>query len=156
MLRDRTPKVVIFALKWCKATDAWLDHVYGNWIWMFTSKEERLGVTRKLLGLDSKEGFNFEGTIMWDNLTKDEADRWKKIIGWVSWFQENHAYIETNAYKVSKSLGKDIVEIKLEIISHYLKDFCPTTKDSEKERERKNAFVNKLCDFLINSFENRI
>lgn len=155
MLRDRTPKVVIFALKWCKVTDAWLDHVYNNWIWIYKSNEERLKATRSLLGLDSKEGFKFEDTILWDNFTEDETKRWKAIVTWVSWFSKNHAYIQ-NTYDISKKCGKNITEIKLKIISEHLKDFCPTNKDNQKERERKNIYVNKLCDFLINSFENLI
>lgn len=157
MLRDRTPKVVIYALKWCKATDAWLDHVYNNWIWMYSSKKDRLEVTRNLLGLreNKPQQFVFEDTIMRDNLNEEQKKRWNVICDWVSWFVKNHAYIE-NAYDISKKRGKNIIEVKTEIISNYLKDYCPTSEDGKKERERKNTYVNKLCDFLINSFENRI
>ena len=156
MLRDRTPKIVIFALKWCKVTEAWLDHVYNNWIWLYKSNEERLGVTKKLLGLDKKpRHFVFKDTIFWDDFTTEQKESWEAVVEWVSWFQKNYAYIE-NAYNISKVKGKDIVDIKLEIMEAYLSDFCPTSEDSDKEQERKSAEVNKLCDFLINCFENRI
>ena len=156
MLRDRTPKVVILALKWCKAQEKWLDHVYGNWIWIYSSKKERLAITRNILGLDKKpRQFNFEGTILWDNLTVEEKESWESIAKWVSWFQENHAYIK-NTYDISKKTGKDITEIKLNIMSTYLRDLCPTNEDSKKERTLKSEYVNKLCDFLIDSFENQI
>lgn len=156
MLRDRTPKIVIYALKWCRVQEAWLDHVYNNWIWLYKSNEERLGVTKKLLGLDKKPNhFVFKDTIMWDNFTQEEKNSWENVVSWVSWFQETYAYIE-NAYSISKTKGKDIVDIKLEIMENYLSDYCPTEEDSNKERERKSNFVNKLCDFLINCFENRI
>ena len=156
MLRDRTPKIVIFALKWCKAQEAWLNHVYNNWIWLYKSNEERLSVTKKLLGLDKKpRQFVFKDTIMWDNFTQEEKNSWENVVSWVSWFQKNYAYIE-NAYSISKVKGKDIVDIKLEIMQNYLTEYCPTQKDRGKEKERKSIFVNKLCDFLINCFENRI
>ena len=156
MLRDRTPKIVIYALQWCKVQEAWLDHVYSNWIWLYKSNEERLSVTKKLLGLDKKpRQFVFKDTIFWDNLTEEQKKSWEAIIKWVSWFQKNYAYIE-NAYNISKVKGKDIVSIKLELMQAYLSNFCPTSEDSGKERERKNVQVNKLCDYLINCFENRI
>ena len=106
MLRDRTPKVVIFALKWCKVTDAWLDHVYNNWIWIYKSNEERLKATRSLLGLDSKEGFKFEDTIAWDSLTPEEKTEWKRVAEWVSWFCNTVPNIKEE-YEISKNKGTD-------------------------------------------------
>ena len=32
MLRDRCPKMVNYALKWRKAKEKWIDHVYSNFI----------------------------------------------------------------------------------------------------------------------------
>lgn len=162
MLRDRTPKIVIFALKWCKATEAWLDHVYKTWIWIFVDNKARLIETRRILGYKDPENmkskkrfFKFADTIDWDNLNSNDVQSWKNISDWVSWFQENYAYIE-NAYNVSKSAGKDIVEIKLELMRSYLSAFCPMENDSKEEKEKKNKNVNNLCDFLINCFEDRI
>ena len=156
MLRDRTPKIVIFALKWCKAQEKWLNHVYDNWIWIYASKKERLNATRRLLGLDKNpRKFIFEDTILWDNFSEEEEKQWKTIVGWVSWFQSCYAYIE-NTYNISKKVGKSIEDTKLEIMFNYLTAFCPTPEDNAKKRKRKNEYVNKLCDFLIDCFENRI
>lgn len=156
MLRDRTPKVVDFALKWCKCKEAWLEHVYKNYIWIYSSNEERNKVTRQLLGLNKNPHvFNFADTIQKDNLSDEEKTYWEDVEKWVSWFQKQYAYIE-NAYCTSKTVGKDIVEIKLEIISTYLRSMCPTKEDDTETRNRKNDNVNRLTDFLIDCFENRI
>ena len=32
MLRDRCPEVVNFALKWCKAKERWINHVYDCFV----------------------------------------------------------------------------------------------------------------------------
>ena len=41
MLRDRVPTVVSFALKWCKAKNAWIEHAYENSIGIYTEKKDR-------------------------------------------------------------------------------------------------------------------
>lgn len=156
MLRDRTPAVVIFALKWCKATNEWVDHAYKNFVKIYASKKERDNAVRILLGIDhDPRKFVFEDTIDWDNISNEEKSHWEYVTGWVSWFQSKHSYIQ-NAYEISKKVGKDIADIKLEIITKYLSIYCPTTKDSDKVRELKNKFVNALADFLIDTFENQI
>lgn len=156
MLRDRTPRVIILALKWCKATTSWVDHVYDTQIGIFADKEERNKTTRLLLGLDKgSRVFNFEDTIAEDNMTSEEISYWNTVKMWVSWFQQKYAYIE-NAYKISKNKGDSIEDIKIDIMKSYLYSYCPTQNDSDKEKERKNAFINKLCDYLIDCFENRI
>lgn len=155
MLRDRCPMVVSHALKWCKAKESWLNHVYKNWIWMYADNEERLKATKTILGYDNpNKQFIFEDTIAWDDLSEEEQVRWKNICGWVSWFQQKYSYIE-NDYSVSKKVGKDIVEIKKRIMTGYLASLLPTTSDSAQEQERKNKYVNMLVDFLIDCFENK-
>ena len=156
MLRDRVPRMVNLALKWCKCKEKWLDHVYKNWIWMYSSKDMRNSVTRDLLGLDihgKATKFNFEDTILWDNLTEEETKYWKGISSWVSWFRKQYQYVE-NTYTVSLQAGHNISEIKLEIMQDYLSDMCPTTEDSTEVREQKNKYINNFVDFLIESFEN--
>jgi hypothetical protein len=37
---------------------------------------------------------------------------------------------------------------------NWLSDYFPTKEDNAKEREQKNAYVNKLADYLIDCFEN--
>ena len=155
MLRDRCPKVVNYALKWCKVKEAWLDHVYKNFIWVFSDKKLRLSMTHDLLGHNSKKRFVFEDTIDWDNLTKNEETHWKKVCSWVSWFQKEYQFIE-NEYSVSKKLGHDILDIKRSIMLNYLYDWCPTKEDDAKTKERKNKQINTFVDFLIDCFEDRI
>ena len=156
MLRDRVPKVVNFALRWCKAKEAWLNHVYSNWIWIYKSNEERLKVTKTLLGLDKKpREFKFADTILWDNLSKDEEKRWKSIVSWVSWFQKEYQFVE-NEYSNSKKLGHDIMDIKRSIMLNHLYEWCPTAKDDAKTKKKKNKKLNEFVDFLIDCFEDRI
>ena len=158
MLRDRLPKMVNLALKWCKCKEKWLDHVYKNWIWMYSSKDMRNSVTRDILGLDKRgkaTKFDFEGTILWDNLTEEETNYWKGISSWVSWFRKQYQYVE-NTYTVSLQAGHSISDIKLEIMQDYLSDMCPTVEDSTEVQEQKNKYINSFVDFLIDSFENRI
>ena len=159
MLRDRTPKLVNFALKWCKVKEAWLDHVYKNFIWLYVSNEERLVATRRVLGYKYPEDmkkkdklFVFEDTIAWDSLTTEETESWKRVAKWVSWFQITVPAIE-NSYKISKKMGTDIVDIKRNIMLNYLYCYCPTKEDDKKTREKKGKYVNDLTDFLIDCFE---
>lgn len=154
MLRDRCPKVVSHALKWCGVKEAWLDHVYENFIWMYCDNEERLKATKLVLGINEHEmKFVFEDTICEDNLTTEEKQKWNKVKHWVSWFQREYAYIE-NAYSISKTKGKDIRDIKLEIMKNYLQWMCPNNTDDEETKQRKNTAVNKFTDYLIDCFEN--
>lgn len=156
MLRDRTPRTVILALKWCKSLEAWLDHVYKTRIWLYPSNKKRLEETKYVLNRKGETTAEwFEGTLDWANLSAEEKERWTRVIGWVSWFSQKHYYVQ-NTYDVSKKVGKSIEEIKLEIIKTHLMSMCPTTQDDAKERKRKNDCVNSFADFLINSFENRI
>ena len=159
MLRDRTPKLVDFALRWCKVKEAWLDHVYKNFIWLYVSNKERLVATRRVLGYKYPEDmkkkdklFVFEDTIAWDSLTEEETKSWKRVAKWVSWFQITVPAIE-NSYKISKKMGTDIVDIKRNIMLNYLYCYCPTKKDDKKTREKKGKYVNDLTDFLIDCFE---
>ena len=158
MLRDRCPKVVNYALKWCKTKEAWLNHVYENWIWIYADKKIRLEATKNILGIKkdvfgkSQMNFVFVDTILWDNLTDEEKQMWERISNWVSWFQKNYAYIE-NAYQISKQTGKSIERIKYEIIANYLLFMCPTKDDKKAVKEAKNKKVNEFADFLISCLE---
>lgn len=158
MLRDRVPKLVNYALKYLKCKEKWLDHVYHNWIWIYSDNEQRNKTTKELLGLDKKgrpTRFNFEGTILWDNLTVEEKEYWKSVTRWVSWFQNQYSYVQ-NTYDVLTSTGKDIITIKTSIMQDHLKWLCPTTEDDEDTRKEKSTLVNDLTDYLIDCFENRI
>ena len=166
MLRDRLPKLVSYALKWCKAKETWLDHVYHNSIWIYQSNKERLAQTRLLLGYKERlpREFKFADTIDWDNLIDDKTIElkdatpkhvkyWEHVANWVSWFQKTVPLIE-DEYKISKTKGADLIDLKRTIMLNWLSDYFPTKDDSAKERARKNAYVNKLADYLIDCFEN--
>jgi hypothetical protein len=156
MLRDRLPKLVDFALKWCKAKESWLDHVYHNFIWLYSDNNERLAQTRLLLGYKENKQpreFVFADTIDWDNLNQEEEKRWKTVASWVSWFQCTVPLIE-DEYKISKTKGAELIDLKRTIMLNWLSDYFPTKEDNAKEREQKNAYVNKLADYLIDCFEN--
>lgn len=168
MLRDRLPKFVSFALKWCKAKEAWLDHVYKNFIWIYVSKKERLAETRRVLGYktDLPREFKFEDTINWEGLNQDENVKmenlspeykkyWENVRDWVSWFTKTVPLIE-DEYKISKQEGADIIDLKRTIMLNWLSKYFPTKEDSAEVRKKKNKFINNLVDYLIDCFENRI
>lgn len=160
MLRDRCPKVVSYALKWCKAKEQWLDHVYKNWIWIYSSKKERLDATYRVLGYNMHNKklpreFKFEDTILLDNLTPSEEKHWDKVSKWVSWFQKEYQFVE-NEYSISIKKGYDIIDIKRNIMLNYLTDWCPNSEDDAKTKKEKNKKLNEFVDFLIDCFEDRI
>lgn len=87
MLRDRVPLFVDLALKWCKAKEIWINHVYNNFINIYVEKDQRYHATRIVLGISSKyRNFDFNKTIAWDNLTDEEKESWESVETWVSWF----------------------------------------------------------------------
>ena len=60
----------------------------------------------------------------------------------------NYAYIE-NAYDNSKKVGKNELDVKVEIINDYLNFLMPKEGASEEEKQAKYAYVNRLVDYLI-------
>ena len=158
MLRDRLPKLVSYALKYCRCKERWLDHVYKNWIWIHPDKAARDRATRKVLGLDKKgkpTNFKFDNTILWDTLDKDERSLWEFVSKMVSWFVDNYAYAN-NEYDIMVSSGKDIVTIKTRLMRNWLLWLCPLEEDDDKTKAEKSVIVNEFCDYLIDCFENRI
>lgn len=156
MLRDRCPKVVSHALKWCKAKEKWLDYVYENQIWPLGSKKERLNQTKLILGINGKtNNFDFHNTICWKDLLPSEFIYWNHVDKWVTFFRSKYAYIE-NTYINSIENGKSIEECKIEMMRRYLIDFCPTTADCQEVQVKKSKYVNDLVDFLIDCFEGNI
>lgn len=102
MLRDRLPLLVSAALKWCKAKECWINHVYDNFINIYADKELRYEATRIMLGISSKyRNFEFDKTIAWDNLIDEEIDSWKSVKSWVEWFQK-HAMDIKDEYDLYK------------------------------------------------------
>ena len=155
MLRDRCPKVVNYALKWHKAKDKWIDHVYKNFIGIYVDKDQRNNATRVCLGISGKYyDFDFYKTICWDNLTPKEKTYWMRIYGWVKWFQKQYAPIE-NAYNISKQQGKDDFDIQIEIIRTYLSWLLPSENCTKEDKEAKYKYVDDLAEFLMQCIEGK-
>lgn len=119
MLRDRIPLMPNLALKWCKAKDKWINHTYDNFVNIFKDKILRKEATQMILGVKKGYYFEFEKTIMWENLDEDEYHYWKVISGWINWFCKMYQFVE-NDYKIY--IGKGILseeEIQNIICQHY-------------------------------------
>lgn len=108
MLRDRVPKIVDFALKWCKAKERWIDHVYDNFIKIVKGVEDRKKITRAILGLrkGKPKDFDFHRSVFWDqfDMSQQELEYWQFVEGWVNWFRLVFAYIECE-YTTSHTMG---------------------------------------------------
>lgn len=173
MLRDRCPKVVDLALKFTKSKNAWVEHTYTHFVKIIGDKvdneskliqkapENKKEIVRALLGIvkGKPKNFIFERSIDWDELTdtndpKDPNTKvyWKRVTSWVNWFRTNHAYVQ-NTYDNSKKIGKNDLDIRVEIINTHLSELMPSRDASEEEKQAKYAFVDRLVDFLIKSFE---
>ena len=142
MLRNRVPKVVNYALKWCKAKERWLDHVYDNFIGIYVSKADRMDAARKCLGIrkGKPKWFEFHDSIMWDQfgMTTEETEYWLWVESWVNWFRKCFIDIQ-NDYEISKKVGK-IEEFKIKLRNVYLRG---------TDEDTKNRFV----IFILNCLE---
>lgn len=121
MIRDRITKMsaVDIALKWCKAKERWIDHVYSHFVNIYIDKEERYNATRTVLGISSKyRNFNFYKTIDWENIDEEEVHYWESIYSWVNWFQSWAKYIE-----------QDVQYLNYEEIRE---KYCRTLSDPDK------------------------
>lgn len=103
MLRDRIPEYTNLALKWCKVKGKWIDYVYDNEIWFLADKEQRKYQTKAILGLvHAKHHFDFNTTIEWDDLDKEEIELWTNVKTWVEWFKENLEHLKSNINSIDK------------------------------------------------------
>ena len=156
MLRDRCPKVVDYALKWQKAKERWIDHAYANFIKFYVANSERNHATRIVLGIAKYyKNCDFDKSIEWNNLTREETEYWKRVSSWVRWFTKQYGYVE-NLYEISKKAGKDEMAIKVAIINGYLSALLPDKEAEEDEKQAKYEDVDRFVDYLINCFEGHI
>lgn len=133
MLRDRCPLMVNFALKWCKAKQRWIDHVYENSIQFYKSKKDKNEACRIILGISKRHrGFDFHYSITWDNLIDEEVEYWKSVEKWVNWFQTQFQAIEQDIDLLNST--------KEEIKNKYLSSY-------------NSQQVDKLVDYLFNCYE---
>lgn len=123
MLRDRVPNVVELALLYCKAKTNWINHVYDNFIKIYSNKDQRYEATRIALGISKKErNFNFRKTILWENLGEYERKYWERITSWVDWFVNDYIYVQ-NEYKIlsmkhDENYIKQTIMMKFHIEEH--------------------------------------
>lgn len=99
MIRNRISNMreIDLALKWCKAKERWIDHVYNCFINIYTKKEDRYEAVRIILGISKKDRkFNFHSNIHWDNLDNYDRIYWESIESWVNWFTENLNNVEND------------------------------------------------------------
>ena len=137
MLRNRTPLLVDAALKYCKAKECWINHVYDNFINVYTDKEQRYEATRIALGISGKyRNFDFHKTIAWDNLDKEETENWESVEEWVIWFQEHAMDIKNEYEKIKNLYVREIAEM-------YLTDKFLATEDQDA--------AYKLISFIIDT-----
>ena len=138
MPRDRLPKTVDIALKWCKAKERWINHTYDNFIDIFSENKEKNNATKVILGISTRyKSFDFHKTIMWDNMTDLEISYWKNVESWVNWFRTNYIYIQ-NEVNNSLILGVEINVIKQKIKKNFLSQLDEEWQD-------------KLCNYLIST-----
>ena len=169
MLRDRCPDVIDYALKWQKAKEKWIDHAYNYFVKLYgdeidkdnkikrSAKDNKRHVINLLLGIKKGKAreFDFSKSIDWDNLTEEDTAYWKRVASWVNWFRTNYAYIE-NTYNISKKVGKNEVDIQVEIIHSYLMWLMPNETHSKEEKQAKYDYVNKFVDYLIECINGKI
>lgn len=144
MIRDRVPRTVNIALKWCQAKEKWINRVFSLSAALYTTKDEKNSAVRKQLGIhEGKQNFNFAESI---DLELTKRDRFNRITGedqywiwvndWVNWFCENYAYLENSYNITSKFNEKEAWRIKF--VSKY-------TESLGEEAE-------KLAYYLIKCF----
>lgn len=137
MLRNRVPLLIDAALKYCKAKECWINHVYDNFINVYADKEQRYEATRIALGISGKyRNFDFHKTIAWDNLDKEETENWESVEEWVIWFQEHAMDIKNEYEKIKNLYIREIAEM-------YLTDKFLATEDQD------TAY--KLIGFIIDT-----
>ena len=129
MIRDRVPQTVDFALKWCKAKTSWVEHVYENFVWFLIDKKDKDQQVRALLGLSKlNRNFEFDETINWDNLSKEDREYWKNISKWVHFF-EREMIPMVEIYETLKIKGHDEEYIKQYICTSKFGTLPQTVKD---------------------------
>lgn len=168
MLRDRCPKAVDRALKWQKAKERWINHAYNRFIGIYSDNEERKKATRIVLCLKytrvgqgrnkyvkEEQNFNFDKTIDWENLTKEETIYWERIASWVRWFRKIYPSVKTS-YENSRKIGRTDFELRVEMINLYLRRLLPTKDMDEETKQAKLKYVDNFVEFLIKCIDNRI
>lgn len=162
MLRDRMPRVINLALKYCKAKERWIDNVYDFVIKKYPI-EKRSTIVKIVLGIKqqytrqeihdyfryvaliptTKEQMysipknelfmRFRDTIDWRHLDPHMYLYWTTVVEWVEWFRTVYVAIQ-DTYEHSLSFGNDEI----------------TTRTILKD---KYGINDNLVEYLIKSFK---
>ena len=121
MIRDRVPRTVDAALKWCKAKNAWVEYVYDTYVsFLMYDKKAKDQQVRTLLGISSlNRTFEFDKTIEWDDLDKVQKEYWQNVSKWVHFFEKEMLNIVDMYETLKIQRGND---------EQYIKDYICTAK----------------------------
>ena len=142
MIRDRVPDTVDAALKWCSAKTKWVEHVYYHFVWFLCDKKDRNDQVRSLMGIAKySRGFNFDDTIDWYNIDKEEAEYWNSIKQWVNWFEKNTLSV-VDAWRTQRESYKSDEQVKQYVCTTMFKDLAPEWQDKLYNHYDKFIFPN--------------
>lgn len=106
--------------------------------------EKVLSIPNDTLKMSFGETIDYE-TLYQENI--EEYKYWKWVERWVIWFRKNLLPIEY-IYKSGK-YRKSEEDIKIEIISTFLRSLLPEVDEPEESKTKKFNYVNKLTDYLF-------
>lgn len=104
MLSDRMSFVLNAALQMCKAKTRWIDHVYYNFVNIYTDRKEKSSTVKCIMGLNKRyKNFDFHKTINWDDLNDQLYTFWQNVEGWYTWLSKTNLAI----YEVYNNLSRE-------------------------------------------------
>lgn len=144
MIRDRVPSTVDLALRWCKAKTRWVEYVYYTYAWFLEDKENRDYQVRCILGLAKNcRSFDFDNTIEWKDLSKEELEYWTGVSKWVKWFTQSVIPI-SESYKTHLLKGDDSEYTKRSICEAYMNKLSPEWQDKLYEH-----VINHIKEYYV-------
>ena len=138
MIRDRCPRTVDLALKWCYAKTKWVEYVYSTFVWFLKDKKDRDAQVRALLGYHTG-GFVFDKTIEWDSLTKEESEYWTNVSAWVNFFTKETLAIADMYETLLLKRGED---------PDYIKQYICKAKFGNLSQEWQDKLYKYLIDHI--------
>ena len=106
-IRNRCPRTVDLALKWCKAKDNWVEYIYETY---FSFLKDNKSKNDQLDGIFKQ--FDFAKNIEWKTLDKPELYYWSQVTDWIEWFTKTLLPIsETYKDLCAKELDAQYIEV---------------------------------------------
>lgn len=139
MIKDRIPHTVNLALIWCKAKTNYVEHVYSQSIRFL--RKDKLALRKQMYELFGKPGYynqyEFDKTIMWDNLNEADTQYWEEVSKWVKFFETNSIPIQT-IHKELTILKYSEQDIKERLCKTKFKDLPTYWQDKLYDFIKKN------------------